>query len=52
MISGTGEWTDETANNELYIQEVVYADSTVTVKGANDNGNVRTLLATALCLAS
>ena len=52
LISGTGEWTDEGANDELALQEIVYSDSTVTVKGANDQGANRTLLATALCLAS
>jgi hypothetical protein len=51
LISGTAEWTNESNNNELAIQEIVYSNSTVTVKGANDNGTNRTLLASAHCLA-
>jgi hypothetical protein len=52
LISGSARWQDEGANEELFVSEVTlnHGAETVTVKGGNDSGNNRTLVASAHCL--
>jgi hypothetical protein len=51
-IGGWGSWTDNAANDELFISEVGIATGPeqVTVVGGNDTGLERHLVANALCL--
>ncbi len=52
LLSGAGHWSGEGAGDELVLSEVIldHAAETVTVKGGNDVGVDRTLVATASCL--
>jgi hypothetical protein len=52
LISGSAYWTNEGANEELFISEIVlnHGTETVTVKGGNDTDQDRTLVAVASCL--
>jgi hypothetical protein len=52
LISGSGHWTGDAQGEELMLSEVIldHAAETVTVKGGNDFGVNRTLVATATCL--
>jgi hypothetical protein len=52
LISGSAHWSNEGANEELFVSEVVlnHSAETVTVKGGNDTANDRTLVAVAHCL--
>jgi hypothetical protein len=52
LISGSGHWTGDAQGEELMLSEVILDQNneTVTVKGGNDFGVDRTLVATASCL--
>jgi hypothetical protein len=52
LISGSGHWSNEGANDELFLQEVElgHGAETVTVSGGNDTDQNRTLVAVAHCL--
>lgn len=52
LISGSGHWANDGASDELVISEIQldHATETVTVKGGNDSGANRTLVAVAHCL--
>ena len=52
LISGSAYWTNEGANEELFISEIVlnHSAETVAVKGGNDTASDRTLVAVASCL--
>jgi hypothetical protein len=52
LISGSGHWTGDAQGEELMLSEVVldHNAETVTVKGGNDFGVDRTLVAVASCL--
>lgn len=52
VISGSGHWSGEAANEELFLSEIVvsHGSNAVTVKGGNDSGNTRTLVAVAHCM--
>lgn len=52
LISGSGHWTGDANGEELMLSEVILDQNaeTVTVKGGNDFGVDRTLVATASCL--
>lgn len=52
LISGSGHWTGDANGEELVLSEVILDQNaeTVTVKGGNDFGVDRTLVATASCL--
>jgi hypothetical protein len=52
LVSGSGHWTGEGNGEELVLSEVIldHSAETVTVKGGNDFGVDRTLVATASCL--
>ena len=52
LISGSARWLDDAAGEELFVSEVTlnHGAETVTVKGGNDSGNNRTLVASAHCL--
>jgi hypothetical protein len=52
LISGSARWQDDAASEELFVSEVTlnHGAETVTVKGGNDSGNNRTLVASAHCL--
>ncbi len=52
LISGSGHWIGEANGEELVLSEVIldHSAETVTVKGGNDFGVDRTLVASASCL--
>lgn len=52
LISGSGYWSDEGPNEELFLSEIIvnHSTETVEVKGGNDTANNRTLVAVASCL--
>ncbi len=52
LISGSGHWTGDANGEELMLSEVIldHSAETVTVKGGNDFGVDRTLVAVASCL--
>ena len=52
LISGSGHWNGDAQGEELMLSEVIldHNAETVTVKGGNDFGVNRTLVATATCL--
>lgn len=52
LISGSGHWTGDANGEELMLSEVIldHGAETVTVKGGNDFGVDRTLVAVASCL--
>ena len=52
LISGSGHWTGDANGEELMLSEVIldHNAETVTVKGGNDFGVDRTLVASASCL--
>jgi hypothetical protein len=52
LISGSGHWTGDAQGEELMLSEVIldHNAETVTVKGGNDFGVDRTLVAVASCL--
>jgi hypothetical protein len=54
LISGSGQWQGEGADEELFLSEIVldHSSESVTVRGGNDIGSARTLVAVASCLAA
>jgi hypothetical protein len=54
LISGSGHWSGEGADEELFLSEIElsHASETVTVRGGNDIGGARTLVAVAHCLSA
>jgi hypothetical protein len=52
LISGSGQWSGEGADEELFLSEVIldHNAESVTVRGGNDIGSARTLVAMAHCL--
>jgi hypothetical protein len=52
LISGSGHWIGDANGEELMLSEVILDQNaeTVTVKGGNDFGADRTLVAVASCL--
>jgi hypothetical protein len=52
LISGSGHWANEDPGEELMLSEVIldHGAETVTVRGGNDSGTDRTLVAVASCL--
>ena len=54
LISGSAHWSGENADEELFISEIQldHATETVTVRGGNDIGGNRTLVAVAHCLSA
>jgi hypothetical protein len=54
LISGSGHWSDNGADEELFLSEIElsHGSETVTVRGGNDIGGARTLVAVAHCLSA
>ena len=52
LVSGSGHWTGDGADEELFLSEIMlnHGSGTVTVRGGNDIGPGRTLVAVAHCL--
>ena len=53
LISGSAHWSNEGANEELFVSEVElnHGAESVQAKGGNDTNNDRTLVAVAHCLS-
>jgi len=52
LISGSGNWSGDGADEELFLSEIQldHNAGTVTVRGGNDIASARTLVAVAHCL--